>query len=44
VIGNRIYDRAQSEAAAKKTGLVLVSELNPMLTLFIAVLVAGDNK
>ena len=44
VIENRTYHRAQSEAAAKKAGLTLVSESNPMPTHFIAVFVAGDSK
>ena len=44
VIENRIYHRAQSEAAAKKAGLSLVTESNPVPTHFIAVFVAGDGK
>lgn len=44
VIENRIYHRTQSEAAAKKAGLTLVSESNPLPTHFIAVFVAGDSK
>ena len=42
VISNRVYHRAQSMAAAKKAGLVLKSESNPVATHFIAVFVAGD--
>jgi ubiquinone/menaquinone biosynthesis C-methylase UbiE len=37
VISNRIYHRAQSMAAAKKAGLVLISETTPVPTHFIAV-------
>jgi ubiquinone/menaquinone biosynthesis C-methylase UbiE len=44
VISNRVYHRAQSMAAAKKAGLVLKSESNPVSTHFIAVFVAGDSK
>jgi ubiquinone/menaquinone biosynthesis C-methylase UbiE len=44
VISNRVYHRAQSMAAAKKAGLVLKSESNPVATHFIAVFVAGDTK
>jgi ubiquinone/menaquinone biosynthesis C-methylase UbiE len=44
VISNRVYHRAQSMAAAKKAGLVLKSESNPVATHFIAVFVAGDSK
>jgi ubiquinone/menaquinone biosynthesis C-methylase UbiE len=44
VIENRIYHRAQSEAAAKKAGLNLVNEFNPVPTHFIAVFVAGESK
>jgi ubiquinone/menaquinone biosynthesis C-methylase UbiE len=44
VIENRIYHRAQSEAAARKAGLSLVAESNPVPTHFIAVFVAGENK
>jgi ubiquinone/menaquinone biosynthesis C-methylase UbiE len=40
VISNRVYHRAQSMAAAKKAGLVLKSESNPVATHFIAVFVA----
>ena len=40
VISNRIYHRAQSEAAARKAGLVLKSESEPVPTHFIAVFVA----
>jgi protein-L-isoaspartate O-methyltransferase len=44
VIENRIYHRAQSEAAAKKAGLTLIAESNPVPTHFIAVFVAGESK
>jgi len=44
VIENRIYHRAQSEAAAKKAGLNLVNEFNPVPTHFIAIFVAGEGK
>ena len=44
VIENRIYHRAQSEAAARKAGLSLVAESNPVPTHFIAVFVAGETK
>ena len=44
VIENRTYHRTQSEAAARKAGLSLVTESNPDPTHFIAVFVAGDNK
>ncbi|MEO8552102.1 MAG: methyltransferase [Kofleriaceae bacterium] len=37
VISNRVYHRAQAMAAAKKAGLVLKSESNPVATHFIAV-------
>jgi predicted O-methyltransferase YrrM len=37
VITNRIHHRAQSLAAAAKAGLVLVSESNPLPSLFVAV-------
>src|SRR2546428_3836364 len=40
VISNRIYHRAQSLAAARKAGLVLKSESEPVPTHFIAVFVA----
>ncbi len=42
VISNRVYHRAQSMAAAKKAGLVLKSESNPVPTHFIAVFVVAD--
>jgi 2-polyprenyl-3-methyl-5-hydroxy-6-metoxy-1,4-benzoquinol methylase len=44
VISNRIYHRAQSMAAARKAGLVLKSESNPVPTHFVAVFVTGDAK
>jgi ubiquinone/menaquinone biosynthesis C-methylase UbiE len=44
VISNRIYHRAQSMAAARKAGLVLKSESNPVATHFIAVFVIGETK
>ncbi len=44
VIENRIYHRAQSEAAAKKAGLVMVAESTPVPAHFIAVFIAGDSK
>jgi ubiquinone/menaquinone biosynthesis C-methylase UbiE len=44
VISNRIYHRAQSMAAARKAGLVLKSESNPVATHFIAVFVIGESK
>ncbi len=50
VISNRIYHRAQAMAAAKKAGLVLKSETNPVSSHFIAVFVTagppspGDKK
>ena len=40
VISNRIYHRAQSMAAARKAGLVLLSESTPVPTHFIAVFTA----
>jgi ubiquinone/menaquinone biosynthesis C-methylase UbiE len=42
VISNRVYHRAQSLAAARKAGLVLKSESNPVTTHFIAIFVVGD--
>ncbi|CAN5401411.1 hypothetical protein BH11MYX1_BH11MYX1_14040 [soil metagenome] len=44
VISNRVYHRAQSMAAAKKAGLLLKSESNPVPTHFIAVFVVPDSK
>lgn len=49
VISNRVYHRASTMAAAKKAGLVLKSETNPVSSHFIAVFVAaspasGDKK
>jgi ubiquinone/menaquinone biosynthesis C-methylase UbiE len=44
VISNRVYHRAQSMAAAKKAGLVLKSESNPVSTHFIAVFTVPDKK
>lgn len=44
VISNRVYHRAQSMAAAKKAGLLLKSESNPVPTHFIAVFVVPDAK
>ncbi|MFT3699206.1 MAG: class I SAM-dependent methyltransferase [Kofleriaceae bacterium] len=44
VISNRVYHRANTMAAAKKAGLVLKSETNPVSSHFIAVFVAGDKK
>ncbi len=44
VISNRVYHRAQSMAAAKKAGLLLKSESNPVPTHFIAVFVVPDPK
>jgi len=41
VISNRVYHRAQAMAAAKKAGLVLKSESNPVSTHYIAVFVVG---
>lgn len=41
VISNRVYHRAQAMAAAKKAGLVLKSESNPVATHYIAVFVVG---
>jgi ubiquinone/menaquinone biosynthesis C-methylase UbiE len=43
VISNRIYHRAQTMDAARKAGLVLKSETNPVPTHFIAVFVV-DQK
>ncbi len=43
VISNRVYHRAQSMAAAKKAGLLLKSESNPVPTHFIAVFVVPDS-
>ncbi len=42
-ISNRVYRHAKSIAAAKKAGLVLVSESNPVPTHFIAVFTAGPS-
>lgn len=44
VISNRTYHRAHSLESARKAGLQLVAESNPMPTNFIAVFVAGDAK
>ncbi len=44
VISNRIYHRAQSMAAARKAGLVLQSESNPVATHFIAVFVVPTKE
>jgi len=43
VISNRVYHRAQAMAAAKKAGLVLKSESNPVSTHYIAVFVVGKS-
>jgi ubiquinone/menaquinone biosynthesis C-methylase UbiE len=43
VISNRIYHRAQTMDAARKAGLVLKSETNPVPTHFVAVFVV-DSK
>lgn len=43
VISNRVYHRAQSMAAAKKAGLLLKFESNPVPTHFIAVFVVPDS-
>lgn len=43
VISNRIYHRAQTMDAARKAGLVLKSETNPVPTHFVAVFVV-DQK
>ncbi|HEY1557989.1 MAG TPA: class I SAM-dependent methyltransferase [Kofleriaceae bacterium] len=42
VISNRIYHRAQSMEAARKAGLVLKSESEPVPTHFVAVFVAPE--
>ena len=44
VISNRIYHRAGTMNAARKAGLVLLSESTPVPTHYIAVFVAGDKK
>src|SRR5262249_49279127 len=44
VISNRVYHHTQSMANAKKAGLVLKSDTNPIPTHFIAVFVVGDTK
>jgi ubiquinone/menaquinone biosynthesis C-methylase UbiE len=44
VISNRVYHRAQSMAAAKKAGLVLKTESNPVPTHFMAVFTVGEQK
>ena len=43
VISNRVYHRAQSMAAAKKAGLMLKSESNPVSTHFVAVFVVPGS-
>jgi len=43
VISNRIYHKAQTMAAAKKAGLVLVSESSPMPSHFIGVFNAAPG-
>jgi 2-polyprenyl-3-methyl-5-hydroxy-6-metoxy-1,4-benzoquinol methylase len=43
VVSNRVYHRAQSMAAAKKAGLLLKSESNPVPTHFVAVFVLPDS-
>jgi tRNA A58 N-methylase Trm61 len=44
VISNRIYHRAQSIAAARKAGLVLVTESTPVPSHFIAVFQPAEGK
>ena len=44
VVSNRIYHKAQSMAAAKKAGLVLLSDTAPMPSHFIAVFVTEGTK
>ena len=44
VISNRIYHRAQTMAAAKKAGLVLKTESNPVATHFVAIFVTEESK
>lgn len=44
VISNRIHHRAKSMAAAQKAGLVLLNELTPVPTHFIAVFTAPEEK
>ncbi len=44
VISNRIHHRAKSMAAAQKAGLVLLDELTPVPTHFIAVFVAAPEE
>lgn len=43
VISNRIYHRAQTMDAARKAGLVLKSETNPVPTHFVAVFVVATK-